>query len=85
MGKRTILYRLYPVRQAKKGHKRGSLITETLYIQGEKLDILTGSAPRFYPDRAVSHSIPAQSQQSGTSKHNQPIKRQRQGSTPDRF
>lgn len=79
--------RLYPIlRQAKTDHKGASLITETLYIQGEKCDLLTGSAPRFYPDRTVSHySTPAQSQQSGTTKHHQPINRQRQGSTPDRF
>lgn len=79
--------RLYPIlRQAKTDHKGASLITETLYIQGEKCDLLTGSAPRFYPDRTVTHySTPAQSQQSRTTKHHQPINRQRQGSTPDRF
>lgn len=79
--------RLYPVlRQAKKDHKRASLIRDTLYIEGEKYDPSSGSAPRFCPDRAVPHySTPAQSQQSGTAKHHQPLKRQRQGSTPDRL
>lgn len=78
---------LYPVlRQAKKDHKRASLIRDTLYIEGEKYDSSTESAPRFYPDRAVSnYTTPAQSHQSGTAKDHQPLKRQRQGSTPDRY
>lgn len=59
--------RLYPVlRQAKKDHKRASLIRDTLYIEGEKYDSSTESAPRFYPDRAVSSSESSERDRQGS-------------------
>ncbi|XP_061196027.1 uncharacterized protein LOC133204318 [Saccostrea echinata] len=73
--------KLYPVmRQARKDKKRTKLVRDILYIDGEVYTPPAGSTPLT----STAQQNPASQDTPRENNERQPLKRQRQGSTPDR-